>query len=588
MLKRIVLLAAVIPLMAVSVPAHAQPLPVPYGWGDNDQGQLADGSNTRRTSLVDVDTGGSLKGKAISAIDANYANACALAEGRVYCWGDNAYGQLGTGTQTDANAPVPVNTDGVLNGRTVTKVSVGRNYACALADGRLFCWGNNLSGQLGDGTALNLRLLPVAMAPSGLDQTRITDVTTSDGFTCVLADGAPYCWGANTFGQLGDDTTNDRLIPQKVVTQGALLGKTIRSVQAGQFSVCALANDGIYCWGRNNSGQVGDGTFVTPRKVPTKTATIPGTISELSLGYESACALADGKAYCWGGNSFGQLADGSQVNRNVPTGVTGSVAGRTVTDISLGDLGGCALVDFQAHCWGNNQNGVLGTGLPQTPLKSTAVVPSSGLSAGKPLRSLATGNNFTVALSATVPASPAALSLAASPASVSATWATPQDDGGSPVSGYTASVAGGPSCTTAATACELAGLRPGQLVTVSVTATNAIGVSPAATAQVQIPKRTQRARNAKGQPPKRLKAKGLTVLTGSNARTNAGNLIKTKVTVKGSKKSSVKVLKQRKGKVSIRTSGVRGLRVTVRQSAPGTAEYLAFRKTTVYLNGKRR
>ena len=126
-------------------------------WGDNQYGQLGNNSTAGSAVPVAVDTAGVLAGKTVTAISTGSYHSCAVADGRVYCWGNNGYGQLGNNTTTDSSVPVAVNTDGVLAGRTVIAISTGAYHSCAVADGKAYCWGYNGDGQLGNNSTTGSR-----------------------------------------------------------------------------------------------------------------------------------------------------------------------------------------------------------------------------------------------------------------------------------------------------------------------------------------------------------------------------------------------------------------------------------------------
>lgn len=286
-------------------------------------------------------------------ITAGSSHTCALTtDGKVYCWGYNRSGRLGDGTTTDRSLPAPVNAlpDGVI------AVEAGGSHTCALtADGKVYCWGDNYSGQLGDGTTTN-RLTPVLV--SGLPD-GVTAISAGGRHTCALtASGAVYCWGSNSFGQVGDDTTTNRLTP---VLIGGLPGDGI-SLSAGGYSTCALTASGrVYCWGNNNFGQLGDGSYVD-RHVPTLAGALPEGVKAISAGLFHTCIITNGDGMmCWGRNEFGQLGDGTKDNfRAAPQMVNDLSSG--VLAISTGTSHTCARTASGVKCWGFNMAGQVGDG----------------------------------------------------------------------------------------------------------------------------------------------------------------------------------------------------------------------------------
>lgn len=263
-------------------------------WGDDEYGQLGDGSTTNSAKAVTV--------PGIStavAVSTGYDHACALlSEGSIRCWGMNGFGELGDGTTTNRLAPVAVS--GLSS---AVAVSAGGFSTCALlADGTIRCWGVNWGGELGDGTTTS-RSAPVEV--SGISNA----VAISVGYEhacAVLSDGTIRCWGQDDYGQLGDGTTIDQAVPAAV--SGI---STAVAVSAGYQYTCALLADGtLRCWGANDYGQLGDGN-TTSSRVPVTVTGISNAIG-ITAGDQHACAaLTDGTIACWGWGGSGQLGDGT-------------------------------------------------------------------------------------------------------------------------------------------------------------------------------------------------------------------------------------------------------------------------------------
>jgi alpha-tubulin suppressor-like RCC1 family protein len=273
-------------------------------WGSNGHGELGDGTTTDRH--VPVAVSGLAGG--VRAIVAGEALTCALTTaGAVKCWGYNRYGELGDGTTADRHTPVTVK--GLAG---ASAIAVGYLHACALtAEGGVKCWGYNAYGQLGDGTTSN-RHVPVEVA--GLAHGVIA-VTAGGGHSCALTSrGGVLCWGSNYRGELGDGTTTRRLTPVSV----AGLARGVAAIATGGESHgCALTTGGsVECWGYNGYGQLGDGT-TTDRHAPVAVSGLAGVQAIAAGGFGHSCALTSvGKISCWGRNTSGQLGDGSTDERH--------------------------------------------------------------------------------------------------------------------------------------------------------------------------------------------------------------------------------------------------------------------------------
>ncbi|MCB0419810.1 MAG: hypothetical protein KDD61_02380 [Bdellovibrionales bacterium] len=323
--------------------------------GSNSYGSLGLGYFSN-SSPVATDASGVSSG--ITTMSASYesmdsGHTCAVQNGAAICWGENYAGELGNGTTVRSSVPVFVS--GLGSG--VSKVSVGGTHSCALLDtGAVMCWGSNNNGQLGNNSTTNSSI-PVAV--SGLSS-GVKDIKLGDGQSCaLLTDGSINCWGANYYGQLGDSTTTNRLIPTSVVG----LSGSAAQLEVSPNHACALLSDSsIQCWGYNYYGQLGNNATVNS-SIPVTVSVVSGHVTQLSLGSGHTCTLLDtGSVECWGSNSSGQLGDGTTVNSIMPVSV--SNLSEPVMDISTGSSFTCAILknSLQVKCWGNNYNGQLGTG----------------------------------------------------------------------------------------------------------------------------------------------------------------------------------------------------------------------------------
>jgi hypothetical protein len=313
-------------LLILSLPASAAVNPVSAGyhhtcalttagtvqcWGYNGDGQLGDGTTTDRYTPVTVSGLSD-----VTAISAGGFHNCALTTtGTVQCWGYNDGGQLGNGTQDyDPHPTTPLTVSG-LSG--VTAIAAGRYHTGALTtSGTVQCWGSNSDGMLGDGTTTQ-RLTPVTVV--GLSGVKA--ISAGADQTCALTiTGTVKCWGRNGYGQLGDGTATDRLTPVTVV---GLTG--VKAISSWGSHTCALITSGtVLCWGWNGDGQLGNGTSDYSRHPSPVTVSGLTGITAISAGGFHTCALTTaGAVKCWGRNDYGQIGDGTTANSSTPVAVSG-------------------------------------------------------------------------------------------------------------------------------------------------------------------------------------------------------------------------------------------------------------------------
>lgn len=307
-------------------------------WGYNANGQLGDGTNNDRstpTNVVGLSSG-------VIAISSSSQQTCALLNtGGVKCWGMNTYGQLGDGTTTDHSTPVDV--VGLSSG--VASISVGMGTTCAILNsGAVKCWGYNGQGGLGDGSTTD-KYIPVDVI--GLPS-KVTSISAGWTHTCALFDtGGVKCWGQGYF-----------------IGGGSPFSNGIIGISAGTLTGCVLnATGGVKCWGFNNWGGVGDGTTTTDvRYSPVDVVGLSsGVVFVTESVYHSCALLASGGVKCWGYNDGGQLGDGTTTDRSSPVSVNGLSNG--VVAIAPGGHHSCALLSTGTiKCWGSNQYGELGNG----------------------------------------------------------------------------------------------------------------------------------------------------------------------------------------------------------------------------------
>jgi len=336
-------------------------------WGYNFYGQLGDGTKT--TQYIPALVSG-LSG--IKAIAAGYAHTCALtASGGIKCWGSNEFGQLGDGTIIDSLISVSVSS--LTSG--ITAIAAGDGHTCAItSSGGIKCWGSNESGQLGNGTTTD-SAVPVDV--NGLSS-GVTAIALGGSHTCALtATGGVKCWGSNYAGWLGDGTAIERHTPVNV----SGLSNGVIAIATGDSHSCALtASGGVKCWGYNSTGQLGNGN-TTKQYIPIDVSGLTSDITTIAAGYAHSCALtSNGGVKCWGGNTLGELGDGTGVTSDVPVQVSDLSSG--IIDIALGKSHTCAMTNSKGvKCWGSNEVGQLGygatIGFAVTPVDVTDSTPTA-------------------------------------------------------------------------------------------------------------------------------------------------------------------------------------------------------------------
>ena len=411
-----------------------------WAWGRNINGQLGDGTTIHRNLPVQV-----IGLSGVVAISAGSYHAVAVkSDGTVWTWGTNS---VMNGPTTQSNSPVQVP---VLSGVVSVAAAggaMGFSYTIALkSDGTVWGWGDNWSGQLGDGTSMIPRVTPVqVMVSPGIPMGGVVAIAAgSAGHSMALkSDGTVWAWGNNGFGQLGDGTSNTtRLPPAQVMVATGIPMVGVLAIVAGQTHSMALRSDGtVWAWGYNAWGQLGDGTTVQ-RNMPVQVSSLSGVVS-IAAGMGSGHSLAvksNGTVWAWGTNSWGELGDGTTTQRNAPMQVSG-LSG--VVSVTGGGGSSLALkADNAMVAWGYNGDGQLGDGTTVNKLVPTLI------------------SGFATQLSDTIPPLDGTLSATPGNSQVSLSWNGFSDQGSgiasyklvsSPVSSPTSCAASVPIYVGAAT-----------------------------------------------------------------------------------------------------------------------------------------
>jgi alpha-tubulin suppressor-like RCC1 family protein len=354
-------------------------------WGNNDEGQLGDGSNNQ--SLTPKQIGSDTDWSALSL---GNQFTCAIKQGgSLWCWGINTDSQLG---HTPADNKVPSKVGVSQKGM----VSAGNKHACAIKtnDLSLWCWGDNTAGQLGQGdTAVHADPVQEITASQWLA------VSARGDYTCAIRiDTTLWCWGDNGSAQLGNGgLTTQRSNPTLIASDAVW-----NTVDSGTDHSCGIKEDGsLWCWGNNTASQLGDGT-TTPSNVPIQVQILSGSDydwSEVELGNQFSCALKDDSSlWCWGDNSSDQMGrDDSATNPTYTTPVQIDAATDWAT-IAPGGSHACALMgssdSYDLYCWGDNSYGQLGQGSDTTAKPTPTQISGQWLA-------VATGTNHTCAIKTT-------------------------------------------------------------------------------------------------------------------------------------------------------------------------------------------
>jgi alpha-tubulin suppressor-like RCC1 family protein len=401
--RRVLFLAATL-MAAIACCAHpgraADAFGRAYAWGDNPYGQLADGGTLSRP--VPHVVAGFPAGVAVVAASAGDKHALAVcSDGKVYAWGDNARGQLGDGTTASRPSPAPVL--GLPDGVSITAVSAGGGHSLALgANGKVYAWGRNSSGQLGDGTNVSRSTpSPVASLPDGIPVTGIA--AGRNHSLAVTSDGRVYAWGDNRSGQLGDKTSSSRTLPVLTAFVDSNRSVSVNAVAAGGDSSLAIGSEStfgsnlLYGWGSDDYGQAtGSGRGKFAQYAPTLVSLTVG-FTAISVGGRHALALnADGRLYAWGGDEVGQVGDGARPLRSPVVQVTPLPGGATVVGGAAGGSHSLARgSDGLLYAWGFNEYGQLGE---QAVTVETSPVPVPGLPAGVTITSVSGGTDYSLAV----------------------------------------------------------------------------------------------------------------------------------------------------------------------------------------------
>ena len=349
---------------------------VVYIWGRNMYGGLGDGTTTSKTTPIDITSELNLKSREIiiQMSLGNYHSAAVTSRGRLLTWGNNQYGQLGDDTTIDRLTPVDVTSQFNLNNdETIIQVAFnGVSSSAITSDGRIFTWG---------GKTLEIGFIIPESVPVDITsefnlnpEEKIIQVSLGGfHYSAITSEGRIFTWGKNDDGQLGDGTTTYSSVPIDITSQFSLTEdeKIIQASLGGSHSSVITSEGRIFTWGKNDSGQLGDGTtsdILTPNNITDDfSLNIEEKIIEISLGQtHSAAITSEGRIFTWGFNFGGKLGDGTTENRTNPTDITSQFNlddNETIIHVALGLFHSSAITSKgRVFTWGENEYGQLGDG----------------------------------------------------------------------------------------------------------------------------------------------------------------------------------------------------------------------------------
>jgi alpha-tubulin suppressor-like RCC1 family protein len=328
-----------------------------YCWGLNASGQVGNGTASAFSYQLTPSQVVRPAGVSFISITTGTNHSCALAaSGAGYCWGSDQSGQLGTGISfaqqlTPALVAAPA-------GVHFTAIEAGANHTCALTTSDLYCWGDDAFGEVGNGATGTFVGSPTLVStPTGVT---FSAIGLGVFHSCALStQGAVYCWGRNDQGQLGDGTLTNHPTPVSVS-----IPETVIGIGIGTFHNCALGSSRtVYCWGGNASGEIGDGTRSASRPPTAVLGLPPIAFTQVIAGSQHSCAFASTATYCWGADAFGELGDGATNLLRLTPVAMAIPEGLHFVSLVPGNLRTCGLTDIGgAYCWGVNDGGTFGDG----------------------------------------------------------------------------------------------------------------------------------------------------------------------------------------------------------------------------------
>lgn len=363
-----------------------------YCWGDNDNGELATGDNVKQLKPAAIQPGSIPASATITDIATGAGHSCFIADKKAYCSGSNSSGQLGNSSVTSTQVPIAM-LKGEMPDDTVKAISGGGSHSCVIgSDDHLYCVGDNSYGQLGNNSLKNSQTL-VAVSKGAMPDQTVKAVSTGAWHTCVIgSDDHTYCFGWNISGQLGDDSRSDSALPV-AVAKGAMTNQAVRSISAGMGShTCVVSFDNrAYCFGENRNGQLGNGKNISSNiPVQVLKGGMPDqVVKSISTGENHSCVTGSkNRPYCFGYGGNGNLGSGRS-DYNEPHSVSirdfndELLPEKKVLSVAAGGTFSCLNIENDhLYCFGSNAYGQLGTGngnIKQSEHPAKVDMPSPGI-----------------------------------------------------------------------------------------------------------------------------------------------------------------------------------------------------------------
>jgi len=382
-------------------------------WGSNTYGQLGDGTISSRSTPTDITARFSLgASEGIKYIASGETHSILVTTAnRIFSWGENNFGQLGDGTESNRISPVEITSNFNLQvDDDITKISTKADHNLLLTSTNLvFTWGYNFYGQLGDGSNQSSSL-PIMITPSFQLQSNENIESVYAGCQHSMAistDNQVFTWGNNLYGQLGNKDTSNRLKPTEITSEFNLVSDEIVEVIAGQLHAFGISSSGkVYAWGLNGNGQLGIGTtssIFTPVEITSAFNLLVGErVIEMSAGSNFSYAITSyGRVFAWGYNYY-RLGDGTTINRLSPVEITSNfnlVENEMIIKIEAGNYQSIAISSSnRVFTWGINQHGQLGDGTRMNSLLPIDITSNFDLAEKEEIINLISGENHSLVI----------------------------------------------------------------------------------------------------------------------------------------------------------------------------------------------